>query len=135
LAKFSDTKLELQDTIRVEYGDGIFVVIRPMPNPDFDAFIAKEQRSGRKGFRQVKASELDDSDVIKKAIAYTVLVDIQGAEDLDQYTPKFGYATFRDPKSYHFYNWVRGQAAEIGNFLREDEADATKNSSGVSGGN
>ncbi len=130
-AKLGDIAGNLSDTARVEYDLGIFVTMRPMPNPDFDAYMAKIKRPQLRAIRRSGASGDQMNEIVKAAIAHTVVVSIEGLDDDDgnevEYNSAWGMRTFKDPRFYDFYQFIRTESADMGNFLATDRADAAGN--------
>lgn len=125
MAKLGDFKL--METRRVEYALGIFATMRPMPNPDFDAYLATLQRPQRAGFRAGSVDSSDSNDMLYQAVAHTVLVNVEGADDCPEYTPEWGLAKFRDPEYYDFWSFVRTECSDLAKFRKDDDEATAKN--------
>lgn len=131
MVKLSSIKLDLSDTAEVEYAEGIKVNLRRMPNPDFDAFMSKLRKPQLHRIRKGKMSDDETSNLIKNAMASTVVTGWSGLEDDSGVEIKFSsdkcFEFFKDPELYDFYQFCRTEAADVDNFMRADENDAVGN--------
>lgn len=138
MAKLGQIKGVFADTITEEYAFDITVKMRPLPNPDFDAFMARKQRGKRQRFRHDDKNDEEMMQLLKEATAATVIVGWDNLEDVDGSPILFSHEKalefFNDPAMYDFYSFVRTTAAERTKFVQQDEEDASKNSLTASNG-
>ena len=133
MAKLNEISDDLTTTARIEYDMGIFATIRPMPNPEFDAYLARLQKPQLRNRRKHKggSEDADQNDMIKQAIAHTVLLNVEGLDVDDEwsgtYTPEWAVDIFRQRKYYNFYQFIRTEAATMSVISAEDDEDAAGN--------
>lgn len=131
MARISKLKRDVTAVHEVEYGEGVFVSLRPMPNPEFDARMSNLRKPQIRRIRQGTFSDEERVQITKEAMAYTVVVGWRGIEDDDDqpvpYSPKQCLEYFNDPDLYDFYQFCRTEAADLGGLEREDEAEAVGN--------
>jgi hypothetical protein len=133
MAKLSQVCPDMGDEREFLYGGDIKVWVRPYPNPEFDAFMAKEQLTG--GVRRFGGStdEEEASNQIKEGIAYHVLSRWENMEDEDTgeavtYSGKKALEYFQDPRYYHFYKTIREEAAMMAQTAQIEMQKSLKNS-------
>ncbi len=130
MVKLSQIAVDLTDTARLCYDEefGIYVTVRPVPSPKFEAYLAAIQKNKPKpkAFRGEEEQEADFAESMLQGIAHTAIESIEGLENDDDspviYTPEWGVKTFKDPKFYQFYAWIRGECQDMGNFKRKQKA-------------
>jgi len=127
MTSFSEITKGLADTRKVQYYKEIHVTLRPMPNPDLDAYMAKLMRPMKKGFRHgMGENDLAFINMTKEAMAHTVVTNIEGADDIT-FSAQWCATAFRDPKYYDLFSFCRTEASNIAEFFQADEEDKAKN--------
>tara|TARA_R110002096_G_C14661938_1_gene728446 strand:- start:41371 stop:41766 length:396 start_codon:yes stop_codon:yes gene_type:complete len=131
MAKLKDIRMDLSDNVEIEYEAGIKVHLRPMPNPDFDAYMQKLRKPELRKIRKNALSADETSLITKRAMAATVVVGWTNLEADDgtpiKFSPEECLKLFVDPELYDFYQFCRTESSDIGNFRKEVEADAVGN--------
>lgn len=131
MARISRHKRDLTDIAEVEYEEGMFVSLRQMPNPQFDAWMTRIKKSQ---LRKIRRDLMGDDEMLrltKEAMANTIVTGWRGFDDDDDepvlFSVKQCFDWFMDPALYDFYQFCRTESADIYNFRKEDEEDATGN--------
>ncbi len=131
MVRISKLKRDLNDIAEVEYESGIFVSLRHMPNPDYDAFMSKLKKPIVRKIRKGTLSDEEHTLITMEAMANAVVTGWRGIEDDDDqevpFTPEKCFEYFKDPELYDFYQFCRTESVDIANYAKEDEDDATKN--------
>lgn len=115
----------------IDVGMGVWVRVRRLPNPDYDAFLSKRLKTAR----NYETEDEDNSEIAKEAVAFTVIEAWGGIEDDDKddgselpFTPAKAFELFKDPQYYRFWRIVRDGAAQFDSLLSTEEERRLGNS-------